>query len=159
MKHLIMATCATAALLVCPAGHSAATESPVTLTTYFERGVPTPFDLLYHQDEASAEGEGRYYLAKLVMRTEREGIIRLEDARTSELVVDHYIDAEGGIGDAVHVPKNPELDDFFYDNYSEWCGKVHNGRRGKWQLCTGKDCPGGGICIKHCVKVAGTCIP
>lgn len=129
------------------------------LTTYFEPGVPTPFDLLYYEEEANAEGKGKYYFAKLVMRTDREGTIRLEDARTSELVLGYHVDAEHGIGEPVDTPQNSGLNDFFYNNYSEWCGKVHDTNKGKWQFCTGKHCPGGGLCIKHCVKVAGTCIP
>jgi len=159
MKRCILGMCALVVMLIVAVGHSAASDPAVSLTTYFAPSVATPFDVLYHEDEADPSALGTFYIATLTMQDEREGIVSLQDARTSQRVLSYAVDTERGFRAAVQPHQPSALDDFFLDNYSEWCGKVHNGKKIKWQLCTGKDCPGGGICLKHCVKVAGTCIP
>jgi hypothetical protein len=146
------------------AARSAATDPAASVTTYFAPSIPTPFDVLFYEGQGqdrqgSATARGKYYIAKLTMQNEREGTLSLEDARTSERVLAYRVDVERGIRGPLQEHPEAEFNDFFLDSYSEWCGKVHNGNKIKWQFCTGKDCPGGGICIKHCVKVAGTCIP
>lgn len=130
-----------------------------SLTTYSKPNIPTPIDVLYYEDEENDKDNGNYYIAKLVMRTDNEGVIRFEDANTSQVFRAYNISAESGIGSPVGTTANSNFDDFVHTNYTEWCGRVHTNRRGKWQFCTGKDCPGGGICIKHCVFVQGVCVP
>lgn len=130
-----------------------------SVTTYSEPGVTTPVDVLYYEDKATAEGKGKYYIAKLMMRTNHEGIIRFEDADTLELLQAYDVSTEFGIGSPVGTSRNSAFDDFVHNNYTEWCGKVHTNKKGKWQFCTGKDCPGGGICFKHCVFIQGVCEP
>ena len=130
-----------------------------TITAYSEPRVPTPVDVLYYEDKETGGGIGKYYIAKLVMKTSREGVIRFEDADTLELFQAYNVSTESGIGSPVGTTLNPNFDEFVYTNYTEWCGKVHVTKRGMWQFCTGKDCPGGGICFKHCVFVQGVCLP
>ncbi|HKO48277.1 MAG TPA: hypothetical protein VJV79_11165 [Polyangiaceae bacterium] len=125
-------------------------EEPTPLSAMFRPGVSTPFDLLYV--ERSSGGPAEYYLPQLKLTSETEGVVSVANAKTGVVARSFALNANrAGLQPLAGGAVDPELDALVLSNYSEWCGKWHNGVRKQWQFCGGSSCSGEGS-VRWCIR-------
>ncbi len=116
----------------------------------FKKGESTPLEVIYFEPKNNEPS--KYYLSFFTLTSENEGIISITDITTRERVLEYSLNVnKPGLQTTSTTEQNQELNDFVFQNYSEWCGRWHHGIRRDWQFCTGDDCGGEGS-VRWCIR-------
>jgi hypothetical protein len=110
----------------------------------FKNGVSVIADLIYFEGQFSNPPSG-FYRSEFVLNSPNVHLVFKDINTGRNLAYELVFSEERGIHTDGEVDR--EFERFVFQQYTEWCGRWHQGRLRTWRICTGKDCPGGGICI------------